>query len=214
MRTETDWCVYIHTNKINGKKYIGQTYQDPQIRWRNGTGYKSSTYFYSAIKKYGWNNFEHKIVAKNLTKKEADCVEITLIKCFNTLDARFGYNLCTGGSRGKQNEATRKKMSKIQKGKKRPPITEEHRRKISETQKRRLSDPTKNPMYGKKRPDTVEFNKRTKTGIKQSEEHIKKRVEKNKGQHRTEETKKKMREAALKRYQKASLEEKESKKGQ
>ena len=68
-------------------------------------------------------------------------------------------------------------------------------------------------MYGKKRPDTVEFNKRTKTGIKQSEEHIKKRVEKNKGQHRTEETKKKMREAALKRYQKASLEEKESKKG-
>lgn len=202
MRTETDWCVYVHTNKINGKKYIGQTCKNPKIRWKNGTGYKSSTYFYSAIQKYGWNNFEHKIVAKNLTKKEADCVEMTLIKCYNTQNINFGYNLCSGGHRGKQNQKTREKMSKLQKGKKRPPRSEEYRRKMSETQKKRLSDPTKNPMYGKKRPDTAEFNRKTKTGVKQTKEHIQKRVAKNTGQHRSEETKKKMREAAKKRWAK------------
>ena len=127
-------------------------------------------------------------------------IEKTLIKCFNTTDMRFGYNLCSGGSRGIQNEITRKKISIANKGKKRPPRTEEYRKKLSETQKIRLSDPTKNPMYGKKRPDTSEFNKKTKTGVKQSEEHIRKRVEKNRGQHRSEEVRQKMSDAAKKRW--------------
>ena len=200
MEKKSHWYIYIHTNKINGKKYIGQTCQEPEIRWKNGSNYKSSTYFYSAIQKYGWNNFDHKIIAKNLTKKEADLIEKTLIKCFNTTDMRFGYNLCSGGSRGIQNEITRKKISIANKGKKRPPRTEEYRKKLSETQKIRLSDPTKNPMYGKKRPDTSEFNKKTKTGVKQSEEHIRKRVEKNRGQHRSEEVRQKMSDAAKKRW--------------
>lgn len=202
MKKEISWCIYIHTNKINGKKYIGQTCQNPKIRWKNGSNYRSSTYFYSAIQKYGWDNFEHKVVAKNLTKKEADIIEKTLIKCFNTMDAYFGYNLCSGGSRGVQNKITRKKISMANKGKKKPPLTEECKKKISGAQKIRLSDPTKNPMYGKKRPDTAEFNKKTKTGVKQTEEHIRKRIEKNKGQHRSEEVKQKMSDAAKKRWAK------------
>lgn len=36
----TDWKVYIHTNKINGKKYVGVTCRDPKTRWANGAGYK------------------------------------------------------------------------------------------------------------------------------------------------------------------------------
>lgn len=205
MKKEISWCVYIHTNKINNKKYIGQTCQNIKARWKNGSNYRSSTYFYSAIKKYGWDNFEHKVVAKNLTKKKADIIEKTLIKCFNTTDACFGYNLCSGGSRGVQNEITRKKISIANKGKK-PYFTKEWKKKISEAQKIRLSDPTKNSMYGKKRPDTIEFNKKTKTGIKQKEEHIRKRVEKNKGQHRSEEVRQKMSNAAKKRWEKQKKE--------
>ncbi len=93
------FCVYIHINKINGKKYIGQTiYSDhPNRRWRNGSGYKVQEYFWRAIQKYGWDNFDHEIVASNLTKEEADNFEILLIQKFNTTDPQCGYNITLGG---------------------------------------------------------------------------------------------------------------------
>ena len=66
------YTVYQHKNKINGKVYIGITMQEPEKRWGvNGRNYKSSPHFYSAIQKYGWDNFEHNILYTNLTKEEA-----------------------------------------------------------------------------------------------------------------------------------------------
>lgn len=52
------WTVYVHTNLINGKKYIGITSMSPEKRWRNGTGYTCGA-FKSAIAKYGWDGFSH-----------------------------------------------------------------------------------------------------------------------------------------------------------
>ena len=63
------YCVYKHTNKINGKVYIGQS-MNPKDRWsRQGHQYKGCTYFYNAIQKYGWNNFIHEILIDNLTQE-------------------------------------------------------------------------------------------------------------------------------------------------
>ena len=41
--------------------------QEPEKRWgANGCNYKSSPHFYSAIQKYGWDNFEHNILFTGL----------------------------------------------------------------------------------------------------------------------------------------------------
>lgn len=62
-----NYTVYMHTNKTNLKRYIGITGQTVQERWRDGKGYKSCILFNRAIQKYGWDGFEHEIVASNLT---------------------------------------------------------------------------------------------------------------------------------------------------
>ena len=118
------YCVYIHTNKINGKMYVGQTIHgnNPNKRWSNGRGYQKNLYFGNAVQKYGWDNFDHDVIASNLTKEEACNFEKILIKELNTYDKNFGYNLTLGGeglSGYRLSEETRKKTSEAMRGKKR-----------------------------------------------------------------------------------------------
>lgn len=117
------YCVYMHTNKVNGKKYIGQTIygNKPQKRWDNGNGYKGCTYFYKAIQKYGWDSFEHEVLASNLTSQEADNFESLLIKKFDTTNSDNGYNIEPGGTKNKTlSESTKKKISETHMGDKNP----------------------------------------------------------------------------------------------
>ena len=94
---EKKWCVYMHTNKINGKKYIGITSYPTIKRWgTKGQGYKTQ-YFNRAITKYGWDNFEHEVLFNFLEEKIAKEKEIELIAKYKTKDKRFGYNLTDGG---------------------------------------------------------------------------------------------------------------------
>lgn len=90
------YCVYIHINKTNDKKYIGITSKPPKQRWDNGKGYLNNPYFNHSIEKYGWDNFEHKVLFENLTKEESKITEIEMIEKFNTLVPN-GYNLTKGG---------------------------------------------------------------------------------------------------------------------
>ena len=147
-----DYTVYIHTNRINNKKYVGLTkQQNPERRWgKDGVRYKQSPYFYSAIQKYVCDNFDHDIVASDLQKEEACDMEIQLIQQYKTQDKQFGYNIMEGGSAPQipdeikeqmqqrmlgntycagrvTSEETKKKISDAQKGRK---LTEEHRQKL------------------------------------------------------------------------------------
>lgn len=123
------YCVYIHTNKINDKKYIGQTKQKPEKRWCNGDGYKQCPLFYKAIKKYGWDNFEHDIIASNLTKDEANNFEKLMIKLLKTCDIEFGYNLDFGGNNSPLMEETKRKIGNANKG---HLVSEQLRNKLKE----------------------------------------------------------------------------------
>lgn len=92
--------IYLHRNKSNGKVYIGQTIQSIENRWKNGNGYKPCTYFYKAIQKYGWENFDHIILEQNenWTQEELNNKEKEYILLFKANNPQFGYNICEGGS--------------------------------------------------------------------------------------------------------------------
>lgn len=85
-KNNLNYSVYVHTNKINGKKYVGQSSNIIE-RWKNGgKNYFSSTKFHRAIQKYGWENFTHEILYENLNKEAANKIERDLIKKYDSIN--------------------------------------------------------------------------------------------------------------------------------
>ena len=111
------YTIYEHVSP-SSKKYIGQTCQRLARRWRNGYGYVRNTYFYRAIEKYGWDNFQHNIICRCETLEEANKVESELIARYKTNDPQYGYNI-SGGADGRERvaESARTLMSSLRKGK-------------------------------------------------------------------------------------------------
>ena len=93
--------VYCHYNKINGKRYIGQTKNSLHKRsGSKGQNYIESPVFYNAIQKYGWDNFEHIVLKEKLTSEEANYWERYYIELYHTYirdDQCQGYNMTLGG---------------------------------------------------------------------------------------------------------------------
>ena len=106
------WCVYIHISPSN-KYYVGITGQKPERRWRNGDGYKYNKHFTNAIKKYGWDNFEHEIIASNLTEEEAKNFEKILISKLQSNKSKYGYNRSSGGESAHHCEETKQLLREI-----------------------------------------------------------------------------------------------------
>lgn len=141
-----NYSIYVHINNQNGKKYIGQTKQKVEKRWNNGKGYKTSSKFYNAINKYGWDNFQHLIIADHLTNDQANCLEKQLINKYNLTDDHYGYNITNGGKNYCHSEETKRKIglanSIALKGKSH---SEEQNHKMSV-----LYTGEGNPFYGKR----------------------------------------------------------------
>jgi group I intron endonuclease len=111
------YTVYCHTNKKNGKRYVGVTQQKPEKRWNNGEGYRHSTYFYNAIKKYGWDAFDHTILFSGMSKEAAEKTEKELIFSWSLQNPKHGYNIDGGGQLNKKlSEHTKRKISNANKG--------------------------------------------------------------------------------------------------
>lgn len=115
--------IYVIFNCINDKVYVGQTRRTPYIRWGNHvySGRKVTEYnnrkndpnykppkninnllnspLYSAMAKYGVNNFFMQVEYINIPYDELDELEIDLIKDYESLSPS-GYNLSAGGGNG------------------------------------------------------------------------------------------------------------------
>lgn len=112
MEEKRNYCVYMHQNKINGKKYIGMTGKAPKDRWEGGSGYAKQSYFYNAIQKYTWNGFYHVVLEENLSFQECCNLEKYYIQKFKSYDREYGYNIALGGSGTKSfSDETKQKIS-------------------------------------------------------------------------------------------------------
>lgn len=127
------YYIYCHTNKINGKKYIGRTHINPIYRWRKGgEGYRQHRAFYSDIQEYGWENFTHEILEYGIVGREnADEAEKKYIKELNTVCPN-GYNIEDGGTHGSVNPHEKKDKRPLRGWH----HSEETRKKIGEGNKR------------------------------------------------------------------------------
>ena len=90
--------IYLTTNLINNKKYIGQ-HKASQF----DTKYKGSGKILSkAIKKYGFDNFKTEILYECSSKEELDSKEKYYILLYNADLSSDFYNITPGGSGGMQ----------------------------------------------------------------------------------------------------------------
>ena len=83
--------IYKITNKVNNKSYIGYT-TNPQARWEGHRHNQGSKLVFQAIKKYGIDNFEFKVIAEDTIDNEQKYIDK-----YNTI-APHGYNIAIGGS--------------------------------------------------------------------------------------------------------------------
>lgn len=95
-------CIYMYTNNINNKRYIGQAV-DFNRRYVDHKKPSSNKFpIDKAIKKYGIENFSITILIENLkTQEELNYYESLFIREYNTLIANNeGYNIAEGGYNG------------------------------------------------------------------------------------------------------------------
>ena len=207
--------VYKITNKINGKIYIGQTVSTLSTRWsqhvNNALKGKASMVISKAIKKYGPDSFERKVLVRCNSIEEMNHRETYYIGIFRST-IPVGYNVDSGGKNKRTHESTKEKLSKAKMGKKKGPHSEQHRKRLSEAHKGRvypnrvLSEETRNKMsmansgsnngmFGKKHTEKT----RNKISELNKGKHI---GEKNPffGKKHTEETKEKISKSRMGKY--------------
>lgn len=168
-------CIYMYTNKINWKRYVGQTNdfnrrhkEHISSSYNEKRKYQYNYPFHRAIRKYGIENFKIQILAENiLTQEKMNEYEIFFIKRYNTLaNNKKGYNVASGGLNGnafagkteEEMNEWKQKISEAHKGKNH---CEETKQKISESHKgKKFSEESKQKMSEAKKGENNPMSKR------------------------------------------------------
>ena len=103
--------VYIITNLINGKRYIGQRKFDERGKWKHYMG--SGTQIILAIQKYGKENFHRNIVYIAYSAEELSKAEQDMITILNAGGSEDYYNISDGYWTHPFNNKTSDELDKI-----------------------------------------------------------------------------------------------------
>lgn len=198
--------IYLITNKVNQKLYVGQTTLSPEVRWKGHLKVARSALRNSrlakAIRKYGTDNFSMRVIDRANSQQELDSLEQKYILELSSMDPAVGYNGTIGGCGGVPTDETRKKISIGRTGKGLGPISEERKKKIAdavrgyrhtEQTKIKISEKTKEAMTPEVRKKLVESH----IGFVVTEETRRKLSAASTGRYPSEETRRKMSQAAM-----------------
>jgi group I intron endonuclease len=109
------FTIYCHTNRVNGKRYVGQTVYSMEKRWAdhvsNAKSGKRTHVLARAIRKHGVNAFDHEVLEVVSTQEAADAAESKWIEQL-TCRVPNGYNLKSGGRRHGHHEDTKRLIGK------------------------------------------------------------------------------------------------------
>lgn len=85
--------IYLYTNKITDEKYVGQTSDPRRRRYEHKSYHGGCKQFHSAIKKYGYENFDFEILFEG-DEKEIDfnAMEKLYIEQYKSNIEGIGYN--------------------------------------------------------------------------------------------------------------------------
>ena len=152
--------VYLTTNIINGKIYVGQHILSDNKKW-NATYLGSGTLIEKAIKKYGRENFKRKILKVCFNINQLNGYETYYTLKYNPkLDRKIGYNQIIGPSKvcGNKNPANYPSV----------------RKKMIEVNRKTTSDPEYRKRQSEIMKEYYKTHKPTFLGRKHSEESKKK----------------------------------------
>ena len=86
-------CIYLWTNLVNGKKYVGQT----ECFYRRMKSYRytyPNAYMEHAVNKHGLDNFDITILERDVPLDKLDEREQYWLDYYQSYDLDKGYNIC------------------------------------------------------------------------------------------------------------------------
>ena len=180
--------IYLVTNNVNGKRYVGQTTTSVMKSWLSGHCSEArkgeKTVICAAIRKYGQENFTVERLASAFSLDELNQMEIHYIRHYKTLKP-FGYNLDEGGNNRLTHPESRQKLSLAMKGNTNGRFTKG--RQVSEQTRLKLS------LARKGRPSNRKGAIQTpESRAKMSASHIGKDLSNNKGRKHSIESRRNM----------------------
>lgn len=185
--------IYLITNLVNGKYYVGQTHS---LRARKNqhlsAGQKGKAKFpiSRAIAKYGRDNFVFEEIGQATSQASLDNLEFVWISVLSASDKRFGYNRRLGGSGSSCSAETRRLQSES--ARKRTPVWGPHNPMPQEI-RNHLAECARSRMIGKPSRFKGVTGRYSEETLKKISESSKGRIPHNKGKSPSTETLQKFR---------------------